>query len=445
MKEEGKLRNLLLILVTVHGLALAFCVPQANGQKSDTVPLTDIKAGVGKVDITPPIGVHLVGYGDRKGPSTDIHSPLHAVVIVFDDGKTRAAIVSLDLLFVSQPDGDAIRKAIEEATGISGDHIIINVSHTHGGPKLAHHREEICAKLAGAAILALSRLRPVSLGYEEGKIDFNVNRRCIDEQGKCYSGLNPKGICDHRVKILRIDDGDSIEPMAVIMHAVCHANVFRGANTEISSDFPGYAKTFVERNFGDSTTTIFLQGCTGDIRPNLPSVGGWRSSIDDFGRSGNEVDMIWCGWTLGAEAVKIVTKLRVRELVSKRSNVFKISTGYDILKLRLNEEKLKTTTVNKEHIENGKLIFPIRVIKIGNIWFISLPGEPVVEYGLKIEREMDGLGKVFVLGYDAGYLGYVPVSHMFKEGGYEAECPLTTSCEKDIINGVKRLVDNMIN
>ena len=161
---------------------------------------------------------------------------MYAVVIVFDDGETRAAIVTLDIIQVFQQTGDSIRSAIKSATGIQEDHILINVSHTHGSPWLKtdiHYQNEVIAKITGAARIAVSRLQQVSLGYGEGKIDFNTSRRTIDANGKCYPKLNPEGICDRRVKVLRIDDSDSMAPMAVIMHLVCHANVFRGENTEI--------------------------------------------------------------------------------------------------------------------------------------------------------------------------------------------------------------------
>ena len=110
------------------------------------------------------------------------------------------------------------------------------------------------------------------MGYGEGKIEFNTSKRTIDTDGKCYPKLNPNGICDHRAKVLRLDDSNSITAMAVIMHAVCHSNVFRGENTYVSGKFPEFAKSFIERAFNNLTIAMFLQGCVGDIRPNLPEI-----------------------------------------------------------------------------------------------------------------------------------------------------------------------------
>ncbi|MGP8323912.1 MAG: neutral/alkaline non-lysosomal ceramidase N-terminal domain-containing protein, partial [Methanosarcinaceae archaeon] len=171
---------------------LIFSFPHINGQGIETITKTNLMAGVGKVDITPPIGIPLAGYQERQGPATGIHDPLYTVVIVFDDGETRAAIVSLDIVQIFQQVGDSIRSAIQTATGIHEDHIIINASHTHGSPWIdtdIHYQNEIISKTAGAARIAVSRLRHVSLGYGEGEIDFNISRRTIDADGKCHPKL----------------------------------------------------------------------------------------------------------------------------------------------------------------------------------------------------------------------------------------------------------------
>src|SRR5947209_7557375 len=57
------------------------------------------RAGVGRVEITPPVGTPLGGYGERKGaPSTGVHDPIQAKALVLDDGATRLAIVTSDLV-----------------------------------------------------------------------------------------------------------------------------------------------------------------------------------------------------------------------------------------------------------------------------------------------------------------------------------------------------------
>ena len=112
----------------------------------------------------------------------------------------------------------------------------------------------------------------------------------------------------------------------------------------------------------------------------------------------------------------------------------------ETLELDSDVEKLSKTTWPRTRIVDGKYLLTIRVINIGDIWFVGLSGEPVVEYGLQIEKNMEGLGKVFVKGFFDGDAGYIPVEHMFVENGYESECLYKPSCKKIILNRVNLLV-----
>jgi hypothetical protein len=56
------------------------------------LPAASLKAGVAKVDITPPVGVPLWGYELRD--STGTLDPLYARVLVLEAGEKRLALVA---------------------------------------------------------------------------------------------------------------------------------------------------------------------------------------------------------------------------------------------------------------------------------------------------------------------------------------------------------------
>jgi hypothetical protein len=60
-----------------------------------------LKAGVAKVDITPPVGMWMAGFDERVFPSLAVHVPLWARAVVFDDGETRVGPVALDLIAIA--------------------------------------------------------------------------------------------------------------------------------------------------------------------------------------------------------------------------------------------------------------------------------------------------------------------------------------------------------
>ena len=50
---------------------------------------------------------------------------------------------------------------------------------------------------------------------------------------------------------------------------------------------------------------------------------------------------------------------------------------------------------------------------------IALGGEVVVDYSLRLKRELGGPGSVWVAGYSNDVLGYIPNERVLREGGYE--------------------------
>src|SRR5690606_33958858 len=175
-----------------------------------------------------------------------------------------------------------VREQVEQETGTPQQNIMVAASHNHSAPGFAENPEwgrQLVQKIGKAAAEAASQMRPVTIGYGEDEITFGINRRKVID-GRAVVRLNPHGPNDPRVKVLRFDDGASLSPLALIMHAVCHPCFFTwGDNGSqpypkgyplMSADFPGEAQTFVERVYDGRTQTLFLQGCAGDIRPNLP-------------------------------------------------------------------------------------------------------------------------------------------------------------------------------
>src|SRR5437762_7596923 len=85
------------------------------------------------MDITPPVGLRMWGYVNRKGAATGVLDPLYARVLVLEAGEKRLALVALDL---GRPFGPAaiarLREGAEKSSHI--DYLLVVASHTHSGP-----------------------------------------------------------------------------------------------------------------------------------------------------------------------------------------------------------------------------------------------------------------------------------------------------------------------
>ncbi len=228
---------------------------------------SNLRAGVAKVDITPPADTPVVGH---VRPTNGVRDPIRAGVLLLANEHTQAAIVTLDLISASSEMLAALRDVIAQKTEMPRENILVAASHNHSGPGWTRESawsREMVAKIGTATADAAKEMRPVTIGYGEDRIDFNINRRKVIN-GRAVVRLNPDGPCDHRVKVLRFDDGRSLEPMSVLMHAVCHPCVFTWGDKltppypngfpKISADFPGEAQTFVETVYGSKTKAMFL-------------------------------------------------------------------------------------------------------------------------------------------------------------------------------------------
>ena len=391
---------------------------------------SNLTAAVTKVDITPPADTPVVGH---VRPTNGVRDPIRAGVLLLANQQTRAAIVTLDLISASSEMVSALRDVVSENAAIPRENILVSASHNHSGPGWSRESawsREMVAKIGAASAVAAKEMRSVSIGYGEDRIDFNINRRKVIN-GRAVVRLDPEGPCDHRVKVLRIDDGCSLEPMTVLMHAVCHPCVFTWGDKltpphpngfpKISADFPGEAQTFVETVYGPKTRAMFLQGCAGDIRPNLPGVPY---------RCGDEADIKWTGRSLGCAVVRAADHSVIREELAKRKTIYPLKCASSVIQLPGKKDKLACE---------------MQALRVGEFLFLTIPGEPMVEFGFQIEKAIADRATPIVVGYANGNLGYICTAESHKFGGYEPNSsPLLPEAEPLILEELSRLADKAL-
>jgi neutral ceramidase len=419
------------IISALLGGTLWLAALRAAPAEDFTFPIeSNLRAAVAKVDITPPPDTPVVGH---VRPTDGVRDPLRAGVLLLANADTQAAIVTLDLINAPRELVAALRDAVAAESGTPAENILVAASHNHSGPGWSRETpwgREMVDKIRQAAGQAAQEMRPVTIGYGEDRIDFNVNRRGI-VNGRAVVRMNPDGPCDHRVKVLRIDDGQSLEPLAVLMHAVCHPCVFTWGDKLsppyphgyplISADFPGAAQTFVETVYGPRTKTLFLQGCAGDIRPNLPGFPY---------RCGDEADIRWTGRNLGCAVVRAADRAVIREELARRKSIYPLKCATSVIELPGKE---------------GTLSCEMQALRVGDFLLLTIPGEPMVEYGFQVEKLIADRATPIVIGYANDHLGYICTAEAYQYGGYEpGMSPLTPEAEPLIVAELGRLADKVL-
>lgn len=84
--------------------------------------------------------------------------------------------------------------------------------------------------------------------------------------------------------------------------------------------------------------------------------------------------------------------------------------------------------------------YPIQIVQFGkDLTLIALTSEVVVDYSLRLKRELGGDSAVWIAGYSNGYFGYIPSKRVLEEGGYEA-APWMPEIEERIVGKVHQMV-----
>ena len=187
-----------------------------------------IRAGVARANITPAVGVDLVGFAGR-GPSVGIGDDLFATALVIDDGRETVAIFHLDLIGIDATWTQAASELIAKKGRLPAQNVVLCSTHTHYGPTVraygadpnempeAAYMAELKFKLAGALQEARSNMGPVIASVGRTTSDIGINRREKLPDGRVILGRNPEGTIDREVIVVRLDR-PSGEPVACLLN-----------------------------------------------------------------------------------------------------------------------------------------------------------------------------------------------------------------------------------
>lgn len=381
--------------------------PSANAE--------DLRAGAAKVDITPPIGFPMWGYGARHDAgSAGVLDPLQARALVLAVGNEKIALVSLDLgRAPTRQSMQAIRAKVKAASGT--DHLFLVGSHTHHGPVIElddwpsptkSYVRELEQKLANVVIEAEKSLRPAKLGIASKEVPFNRNR---------HSKLADKPV-DREFLVLRVEDMEG-RPIAHAVNFAAHPTMREARDLRFSADYPGSLAAVVEKETG--TPCLFLQGAAGDLSPNP----GTDAGPDQFGKR------------LGREALELAKTIRC-----EMSDKHKLQIAEDDFRFKsridLANPAIKASYVNaffqgiidfydREYSEGVRPHLTTALLD-GKIGFVGVSGEFFCGHSLSLKQRAR-LEHVLFLGYCNDYHQYFPTIQGAAEGGYGADATVSAT------------------
>ncbi|MBU6178606.1 MAG: neutral/alkaline non-lysosomal ceramidase N-terminal domain-containing protein [Verrucomicrobia bacterium] len=395
------------------------------------------KAGAASVVITPSEPLWMAGYGSRTAPAEGKETDLFAKALVLEDASgKRGLVLTLDLVGIDRGFAGRVTDALAKQFQLPRESVAICTSHTHSGPVVAgnlaplHYErlepaqreaidayaDELLAKITATAGEAIAKLSPARVQWGTGKCTFAVNRRQNKEAevpDKRTKG-ELAGPSDHDVPVLSVRSPEGALT-AVLFGYACHATVLSGQTW--NADYPGYAQMELEKQF-PGAVALFWAGCGGDQNPvprrKLPLARAYGADL--------------------AARVGDVLRAHMPELEPRLAVSLRILEAP--LGILPTNDEIKANLASKDRFEVARAKYLVRKIEAqgglegaypypvgvwtlgGEIDFVFLGGEVVVDYALRLKRERRG-PKTWVAGYSNDVMAYIPSLRVLKEGGYE--------------------------
>ena len=401
--------NLVLLSTAV---LLGLTVSELPAAAADCVPI-----GVADIDTTPDKPVKMYGYGARKTESEGIAGRLNATALAIGDdaGEGPAVILSVDIGAVPKDLRNEVLKRVQAKVDLKSERFMLCHTHNHSGPNvkgmssmpedergyLPEYARTLTEKLQKVVLDALAARSPGSLSRARGTVKFAANRRVLKDGKWSGFGAVPDAPADHTLSVLRVTDPDG-KVRAVLVNYACHCTTLRGNFMQIHGDWAGCAREYIEAENAGVTALISI-GCGAD---SDPCPHGTVELCGQHGREmADEVNRLLKGpWT--PVATKLVAKTATIELPRV-------------------EPPAESPDDKPKAKPSGPLTYTIATWVFGDdLAMVFLEGEVVVDYALRMRRELDAK-RLWTTAYVNDVPCYIVSKRIINEGGYEARNSLS--------------------
>jgi putative membrane-bound dehydrogenase-like protein len=395
----------------------ALPLPACPGQSTYQV-------GVAEIDITPRYPVRLSGFGFRRKESEGVTQRIWAKALAIGgDREDPAILITVDNLGVPDDLVTEVAARLKKA-GIRRERLAVTATHTHTAPMLKgvaptlfgepippqhqkhidRYTRELADDLEKVARAALKDRAPARLTWGIGSVGFARNRR------------TKGGPVDHDLPVLVVKDFQG-KIRAIYVSYACHCVTL--SNNKISGDWAGYAQEMIRRSHPGAVALASV-GCGADANPSSGVTGDQAEVAADQGLEiSREVDRLLQGY-LAPVAGKLTARLSRFDLPlndlptraqwqerAKRGG----AVGY--------HAKVQLARLDRSEALQTTVPYSVQSWTFGDqLAMVFLPGEVVVDYSLRLKRELDP-GRVWVNAYSNDAPCYIPSERVLQEGGYE--------------------------
>jgi hypothetical protein len=379
---------------------------------------------VARVDITPDYAVRLSGFGFRREESSGVTQRIWAKALAIGSAPQPATVlVTVDNLGIPA----AMVAEVAKRLGLAAERLVVAATHTHTAPMLrgvaptlfgepiaAEHQaridrytRELTDRLEAVARAALAAREPATLAWGVGRVGFARNRR------------TEGGPVDHDLPFLVVRHAGG-RVRALHTTYACHCVTL--SHNEISGDWAGFAQEALERDHPDAIALVSV-GCGADANPSSGVTG---NKVEAARKQGEEIALEVRRLLAGTDLAPLPGRIAATRV--------EIELGLEGPRSRQEWERRAGqggavayhARVNLERLERGEPLpasieYPVTTWRFGEgLAMVFLAGEVVVDYSLRLKRELDRR-RLWVVAYANDAPCYIPSRRILEEGGYEAE------------------------
>lgn len=397
---------------------------------SPLLAVAEFRAGIAVRKITPDPLLPVSGGVGPSNPVQKSEGDLNVRALVYEQGQTRVAIVSVDFLGFPAVLGDRVRAKV---SGIKPENILIGATHTHSAPDMygfpdgkggfacdLKYVDRVVQLAADAINEARENLQPASLkstsGIAKGKIAYNY-----------YA----ESLYDQRCHVLQAIGKDG-KTIATLVNYAVHPEVI-GADAGICS--PDLIGPLYQR--------IAEKG--GGIGLFMNSAQGGMVTADNRAPGGKEFrtyeECIRIGNLLADEALRLVSNAPLQE--DPKLFVAAKQVEFTVESKMLLEITRNSPLGYPAPKEGNRISTRLNLINVGNAQILTIPGEALPNIGFYLKRKMHGANNLlFGLTNDA--LGYMLTKvdfNSFRRYDYVSKTSLGEMTGEILIEEALKLAD----
>ena len=423
--------------------------------------------GAGQADITPVMGIQIAGDIGRYRPVEEVREPIYAKALLLDAGGKRVCWLSLDILAISRPWADEIKRQAAERYGLNPATIMVHAVQNHAAPAVGHFfvfdRDELelfpkdhpwllggderynaifVEGVLQAIGKALNSLQSATVHVGRG-VDGRVafNRRFVMRDGTAMTHpgqCNPdvlycEGPVDPEVGVMTFT-GETGRTLAAVLHHTCHPG-HGYPHRWISAGWPGAWCNGVRELLGGDCMPMVVNGFCGNIHHCNHLDPNYKDDYHEMGRKLTETTAAVLKRLAPIESPTLDWRVQSLQIPMRSPTPKEAEDARRLLKEHPQPmwKDAEKTAVEWDWVYAAMQIdldahvrrtptfdYPLQVFRLGNTALVSVPGEPFVEEQLRIKLASPA-AFTFMAHMSNSFVGYIPTVQAFARGGYETQ------------------------